>query len=104
MTNVLSIVLWGLTGIALAFFSLKTQAWSVALISPKHQGRSVALVVGGAILRWLITAAIFVLALSRSLLALLSVFILFIISRTLFIFLWQDALIQRPLQAMHLKD
>jgi hypothetical protein len=63
-----------------------------------------ALVVGGAILRWLITGTIFVLALSRSFQAMLSVFIFFFISRTLFIFFWQDALIQKPLQANQMKD
>lgn len=102
--NILSIVLWGLAGVALAFFSLKTQAWSVTRIAPTHPGRSMALVVGGAILRWLITGAILVFALSRSLQAMLSVFILFIISRTLFIFVWQDAFIQRPVQANQMKD
>ena len=102
--NILSILLWGLAGVALAFFSLKTQTWSVTRIEPTHPGRSVALVVGGAILRWLITGAIFVFALSRSLQAVLSVFILFILSRTLFIFVWQDAFIQRPVQATQMKD
>ncbi|HCU58164.1 MAG TPA: hypothetical protein DF984_08100 [Anaerolineaceae bacterium] len=102
--NLLSLVLWGLAGIALAFFSLKTQTWSVTRITPTHPGRSMALVVGGAILRWLITGAIFVLALSRSIQAMLSVFILFLITRTLFIFIWQDALIQKPLQANQMKD
>jgi hypothetical protein len=102
--KILPMVLWGFAGIALAYLSIKTQTWSVIRVSPTHPGRSMALVIGGAILRWLITGALLVLALSNSLWAMLLVFIVFIITRTLFLFLWQDTLIQKPLRANHVKD
>ena len=102
--TLLSIMLWGLAGAALAFVSLKTQTWSVMRIAPSRPTSSMVLVIGGAIIRWLVTGAVLVLALSNSIGAMLSVFIMFIICRTLFIFLWQDALIQKPLQTNHVKD
>jgi len=104
MNTALTMILWSLAGAALAFLSLKTQTWSVIHISPDHPGRSMALVIGGAILRWLVTGIVLVLALLYSLPAMLLVFIMFIISRTLFVFLWQDALIQRPVRVNQLKD
>jgi hypothetical protein len=104
MNAILSMFLWGLAGAGLAFLSIKSQTWSVIHVSPDHPGRSMTLVVGGAIVRWLVTAVVLVLALSSSFWAMLLTFIVFIISRTLFISFWQDALIQKPLRAKQIKD
>lgn len=104
MMELLSLILWGLAGVSLAFLLLLTQTWSVQIVSPDHPKRSTAIVIGGAILRWLITGVVLLLALSNSLWAMLVTFTGFIITRTLLIFLWQDGFFQKPLRIHLTKD
>lgn len=100
----LTLSLWGLAGIVLAFLFLKSQAWSVMRISPEHRGRSLWLVIGGAVLRWLIIGGALYLALTESILAMLVLFISFMVARMLFLFLWQASTRQKPFRAHHVKD
>ena len=104
MMDILSLFLWGLAGVSLAFLLLLTQTWSVRIVSPDYPKRSTAIVIGGAILRWLITGLMLLLALSNSLWAMLVSFAGFMITRTLLIFLWQDGFFQKPLRIHLTKD
>ncbi len=100
----LSYLTWAGTGILLALILLKTQAWAVERITPQYPKLSVALVVGGAIIRWLLIGAVFIMALRQSIGALLMVFAAMLVTRTLFLFLWQGKVLPIPLRSSGIKD
>ncbi len=51
--TVLQWLLWILVGALTAFAFLKTQSWSVRMITPEKPKLSAGLVIGGAIFRWI---------------------------------------------------
>ena len=81
--------LWAVAGVGLALIFTKTQSWSVKLIHPERAKLSKGLIIGGAILRWMLIFLTFLFALTDSLTALLIVFIVFMSSRVLILLKWQ---------------
>jgi hypothetical protein len=82
---------FSILGVALAWFILLIQRFSVKLISPSHVKLSKWLIIGGAFIRWAIIALVFITALSKSLLALLILSFSFLAARLMILFLWQNA-------------
>ncbi len=87
--KIVFIPLWALIGAGMAFFILKTQWWSVFAIDPDKPKSSKWLIIGGAIIRWLVIAIIFIAAAYVSALVLFTVFISYMISRLLILSKWQ---------------
>lgn len=85
-------LLWVLLGGLTAYVCLVFQRWSVSRINPQNQSRSVKLVIGGAILRWLLVFAILAFSLSHSYRAMLIVFVSFMAARLLILFRWNGQL------------
>lgn len=85
--NLLMYLIWSLIGSGLAFLFLISQRWSVEKINPDRHRFSTSLVVGGAILRWLVISIFFLLALSYHITALLTVFGTFMIFRLIILFM-----------------
>ena len=96
--KIFELILWGLAGGGIAFLFLKMQGWSVMQITADKPERSRFLIVGGAIFRWLLIGALFIMALSFSTGAALASLIGFITVRMLFLFFWQDALLPKQLK------
>lgn len=84
--------IWALIGAGLAFLFLKTQILSTKIIGPENPKLSKWLIVGGAFIRWVFIFAIFVMALSYSIGALLITFISFMIARLIFLMRWHAKL------------
>jgi hypothetical protein len=80
--------LWILIGAFTAYGFLKMQSWSVQFITPDRPKFSTGLVIGGAILRWIILFALLAVALHQSLFAALALFGSFMIARLVFLFLF----------------
>lgn len=97
-------LLWSLSGMILAFVFLKSQSWTVMLLSPQRPALSKWMVIGGAILRWLTIAVLLILALSQSIGAALAVFFCFMGTRFLLLFLGQTLFLPEPLRPTSLKD
>lgn len=74
-------VLWSSLGFITAHLFIKGMAWSVALIHPNFPKRSKRLIVGGAIIRWLLIFFLLLLVLSVSIEGMFIVFISFMIAR-----------------------
>jgi len=82
-------LIWVLIGTITALVVLKSQEWSVFNIHPNKTKKSLSLVIGGTILRWMLIIAVFILSLSHSYLATLIVFSTFMVFRMLFLLKWQ---------------
>ena len=82
-------LLWVLVGTATALIYLTSQQWSVNRLTPQRTRRSMVLIVGGAVLRWLLIAAALIFSMSYSYKALLLVFLSFMMMRFLFLLKWQ---------------
>lgn len=91
--NIIFLPLWAIIGIGLAFLFLKTQRWSVFAIHPSKPKTSKWLIIGGAVIRWVIIGLIFFAVGSFSIMALLVVFFSFLISRLLILDVWQKSLV-----------
>lgn len=74
-------ILWVILGIGLAFLFIKTQQWSVSLINPQQPKFSRRIIIGGAIIRWLIIAILLLISLNQSLLSMLILFFTFMLAR-----------------------
>ncbi len=83
--------IWMVVGIGAAFLFLKSQWWSVMAIQPAKPKRSRWLIIGGAIVRWLILAIVFITAGNFSIMALVIVFVSFMFSRLFILFFWQKS-------------
>ena len=77
----LSYLAWGIAGFALAILFLIMQRWTVNRITPTHVNQGKWLVIGGAVIRWLIFALLIILALRQAFTAALTVFISFLFTR-----------------------
>ncbi len=85
-------LLWILLGALTAYAYLKFQRWSVNQINPQNQSRSIKLIIGGAVLRWLMFFIVLALSISYSYRALFFVFISFMVVRSLTLIHWQGRL------------
>lgn len=90
--NLLSVFLWASVGIVLAMLYIKTQKWSVAIINPNNPRFSKGLIIGGAIIRWLITAIFLLITLNHSIGTMLIFFSAFMIARMVIVFRQQRLL------------
>jgi hypothetical protein len=93
--------LWLIFGASLAFIFLKTQSWSVKVITPNQPKLSKLLIIGGAVIRWVLVFLALMFALSFSLTALFLVFIVFMVTRLLILFRWQGLLCTRLNRITH---
>ena len=84
-----NLLFWALIGIVSGITYLKFQQWSVRWLNPQNRRLSMFLIIGGSFLRWLFIAAVFLVALTHSFLALLLVFITFMLIRLVFLLNWQ---------------
>lgn len=83
-------IFWILIGNFIAFIFFKSQQWSVSMINPDFPKLSKSLIVGGAILRWVIITVTLILALRFSLTAMLVTFFTFIVVRVFMLLRWQN--------------
>jgi hypothetical protein len=83
---------WLIFGLILAYLFLLTQRWSVRIISPHKPKLSKLLIIGGAVLRWVLIFLALLWALSSSIMAMFLVFTVFMISRLIILFKWQGLL------------
>lgn len=74
-------LLWVILGIGLAIVFIKTQRWSVSLINPQYPKFSKRIIIGGAIIRWLIIAILLLISLNQSLISMLILFFTFMLAR-----------------------
>jgi len=84
--SILFYFLWAIIGIGLASLFIQTQKWSVSLINPQKPKISKAIIIGGAIIRWLIIAFFLLLTLNHSILSTLILFSIFMLARIVIIF------------------
>jgi len=82
-------LLWVLVGVITAFVFLKSMEWSVDTIQPEKDRKSIALIIGGTLMRWIFISIVLVYSLSHSTLAGLIVFGTFLILRFIFLLKWQ---------------
>lgn len=87
--NMLTTFVWIIIGTITALVILKSQEWSVLYIHPENTKKSMSLIIGGTILRWMLIMAVFIVSLSHSYLATLIVFSTFIVLRLIFLLKWQ---------------
>lgn len=90
--NILIYLVWAGVGAGLAFLYLMVQRWSAQLIHPAYPKLSKWLVVGGAVIRWIVVFSILLIALSVSIIAMLIVFLAFMTARLLILIKWQGLL------------
>lgn len=83
---------WVVLGIGLAVIFIKTQQWSVSVITPARPKLSKGLIIGGAIIRWLIITISLLITLNNSLLSMLILFFSFMLARMVIIFRQQRLL------------
>jgi phosphatidylserine synthase len=86
--TVLTSFLWLPVGALLALGFLFFQRWSVHKIDPSRRKFSKWLIIGGAIVRWVLIFLFFLIALSHSLFSLLIVFLSFLTSRLIILNWW----------------
>lgn len=89
--NILSFIFWAFIGVVLAMVVLSFQRWSVYNIHPARPRRSNQLIIGGAIIRWLLIALIFIISGFHNYYSLITVFISFMVFRGLKIAKWQES-------------
>lgn len=87
--SVIEYPLWLLLGSGAALLFLGMQKWSVKYVTPEKPRASKFLVLGGAVLRWMMVALILMLALTRSPLAALIAFAAFMIARLVILAIWE---------------
>ena len=93
--KILLYVFWLVFGIGLAFIFLKSQSWSVKKIHPLRPGLSKFLIIGGAVIRWIIVFLGLFWSLSFSLSAMFLVFTVFMIARLFLLFKWQGLILMQ---------
>lgn len=96
--------LWILLGAGAALLFLSTQKWSVKQITPDKPAASMFLILGGAVLRWIMIALVLVLALMRSPVAALLVFAAFMIARLVILIIWEKQWRVAAVQTSNKKD
>ena len=84
--NWMFLLLWGFGGCALSVLFLGMQHWTVRRIKPQQVKKSKRLVIGGAVIRWILFSLMIILALQDSLAAMFVVFITFMVARLLLVF------------------
>ena len=89
--KLISVIFWIIIGVLLAAIVLSFQRWSVNNIDPSRPRKSKQLIIGGAMIRWLLIAIIFIIAASQAFYSLLAVFISFMLSRVLILAKWQES-------------
>jgi hypothetical protein len=87
LKNIIFLTLWAVIGAGMAFIILKSQWWSIQAIHPAEPQKSKRLIIGGAVVRWIFIAIMFAAASYFSILALFAVFISFMVSRLLILYL-----------------
>lgn len=85
-------LLWAIIGVAIAGFILVFQYLSVNIISSQKPSMSKGLILGGAVIRWVLIATILYFALSTSLGALLICFASLMLSQMLFLIIYNHYL------------
>ena len=85
-------ILWIVIGVSTAILYLKSQQWTVTRLDPFKASHSLRLIIGGAILRWILILTVFYASISHSFQALLIVFISFMFVRIIFLLIWQGLL------------
>lgn len=88
-------ILWILIGASTAVLYLKSQQWTVTRLDPNKASYSLRLIIGGAILRWVLILTSFIASISHSYQALLIVFTSFMVIRIIFLLKWQGWLHKR---------
>ena len=88
--SVISYFIWILVGTGLAMLFLQSQYWSVKIIEPTRARQSKWIILGGAVLRWVVVFLVLMVALSYSYTALLVVFVAFLITRMIVVFKWRQ--------------
>lgn len=83
-------LIWVVIGSALAFVVVHSQRWSTLLITPDSPRISKWLIVGGAVIRWILIFIIFVVVLSKSIIGLLIVFFTFLITRIIMLLMMEN--------------
>jgi len=79
---------WMISGAALAYLYLQSQVLSVKLINPENPKGSKWLIIGGAVIRWIIVFLSLALALSQSLIAMILTFCSFLTTRMVILYKW----------------
>jgi hypothetical protein len=92
---ILTALLWISIGAALALIVLFSQHWSVRLIEPGKPMLSQTLIIGGAIVRWMIIAAFLMIALANSTSTMMIAFSALMIFKFLFTFIWNHFFISK---------
>ncbi len=77
---------WALIGSVLAVLFIKSQNWSVTRIDPDKQRFSMFIVLGGAVLRWLLFSLALILSLNHSIGSAIGLFTTFIFVRLIILF------------------
>ncbi len=88
--SVISYFIWTLIGTGLAMLFLQSQYWSVKIIDPTRARQSRWLIIGGAVLRWVVVFLVIMAALSYSYTSLMVVFVTFLITRMIVVNKWQQ--------------
>jgi hypothetical protein len=91
LKSIILLPLWAIFGVGLAFLFLISQKWSAFAIQPSKPRTSKWLILGGAIIRWVIIGLIFTAAATSSIAALFTLFFSFLISRVLILNTWQKS-------------
>jgi len=81
-------LVWICAGAGLAITNFITQYLSVRVIHPRKENRSKWLILGGAVLRWLLVGTIFIIALSYSIISMLIVFFSFLVVRLFVLYIY----------------
>ncbi|HQA29133.1 MAG TPA: ATP synthase subunit I [Brevefilum fermentans] len=82
-------IFWTLIGAITGYLYFLSQQWSVNQLDTQKRHRSISLIMVGTILRWLLVGIVFSISVSHSYLALLSVFLSFMLVRLVFLLMWQ---------------
>lgn len=80
---------WIVIGIITALIYLISIEWSVRFIHPGNEKKSMRLIIGGTILRWILIIIVLIFSLSFSTLAAIIVFCTFMVLRLVFLIKWQ---------------
>lgn len=94
--QIFTFIIWICLGAGLAYVFLITQRWSAQIITPEYPRMSKWIIVGGAVMRWIIVSLVFYLILINSPLGLLIVFSAFMISRFILLIKWYHPAIIPP--------
>lgn len=81
-------LLWTIIGFISALIVFKTQQWSVLKLNPDKKSKSTILILGCALLRWVLIATILILASFQSVYAVLTFFVAFFSTRSLLLIMF----------------